>query len=577
MPYKHDALIAWKSHVGISISAEKKCLKATANGWGRSGALSDALLTRQGDVEGFLAELPNTGIPLFIGFSTKPGSLYDKGRAHQEELDFSVRLSADGTLSYQSAAKMQQFYHAQSIEGDAMATVVKGDAIGMRLTPDRNGFVIIRRNASDAAEPSTASSAAPAGLRARPYTVLKTVKEVISFPMKVMVVFGGAGAQLGPVSWLHGRRVSAQGSRMGVHDGAATSTSVGAPAAVVKGRSAADLLGLEMIMDGNRGGCLLLSAPAEGSWAAGKVQAVSQGSSSSVPGSRKPVGQVPSGKLPSAISKTDKEAKMRAVRAALQPKAVARGARLIPRSSMARCRALTSAPARAEVPRVKAEAAEDSGSTSIAMLTEGSLSDHGAVPDSDALADESEEVDAHVPISELLWTLVRLARHSPFTAKVEYAALRTVAHGQLTITVSQLRNLAAAMQRLMPRGGISDTDPAMPPPPPPPPPLSHLQEHFAAESTLVSPAPFFSPPRSCMDIAVPPACNGPPDEASNVPSVCSAPPQQHECQGDTIDGWCAQQQLVQPTLHLGSYVSPAQGSVAIIRASSSSTGCGRIP
>ena len=39
----------------------------------------------------------------------------------------------------------------------------KGDAIGMKLTPDRKGFSIIRRAAKDAAAAAEAEAAAAAG------------------------------------------------------------------------------------------------------------------------------------------------------------------------------------------------------------------------------------------------------------------------------------------------------------------------------------------------------------------------------------------------------------------------------
>ena len=37
-------LIAWKSHLGVSISADKRLLRSSAKGWGRSGALSELRL-----------------------------------------------------------------------------------------------------------------------------------------------------------------------------------------------------------------------------------------------------------------------------------------------------------------------------------------------------------------------------------------------------------------------------------------------------------------------------------------------------------------------------------------------------
>ena len=49
------------------------------------------------------------------------------------------------------------------MEGDALATIEKGDVIGMRLTPDRSGFAIIHRTAADEAAAAAAAAAGPEG------------------------------------------------------------------------------------------------------------------------------------------------------------------------------------------------------------------------------------------------------------------------------------------------------------------------------------------------------------------------------------------------------------------------------
>ena len=198
-------LVTWKSTLGVHKASSSGTLKATSKGWGRSGAITDAVLTRHGTVEGFLAVLPNPNTSLFIGFSTMTsGSLTDKGRAHQEDLAFALRLAADGTLSYASAAKMQQFYHSQSMEGDTLTMAEKGDAVGMKFTPDRKGIVILRSPAAmAAAQPPQPADGSGGAARPRPsYTVLKTVSEVISFPMRLMVVFGGT-TSIGPITSAH--------------------------------------------------------------------------------------------------------------------------------------------------------------------------------------------------------------------------------------------------------------------------------------------------------------------------------------------------------------------------------------
>merc|ERR1719217_237240 len=105
-------MCSWKSHIGVALSSDRKLVRATATGWGRSGALTDALVTRTGSTIGFLATLPQNAASLFIGFSNLSGSLYDHSRAH--------------------------------LESDTVCEVQKGDVIGMRLTPDRRGIQIVK-------------------------------------------------------------------------------------------------------------------------------------------------------------------------------------------------------------------------------------------------------------------------------------------------------------------------------------------------------------------------------------------------------------------------------------------------
>ena len=239
-------MCAWKSHIGVALSSDRKIVRATATGWGHSGALTDALLTRTGSTIGFLAALPQNTASLFIGFSNLSGSLYDHSRAHQEDLDFSIRTSSSGELSYQSKARMMQYAYSPHLESDTVCEVLKGDVIGMRLTPDRRGIQIVKEE-EDTTEDAAAAAAAhdPAGtatgeaakggeeagagsseagtvptgsapackrMRLR---VLKTIPEVISFPLKVMVVFGGSGNHIGPVRWLRGKNEAEdKGSRL---------------------------------------------------------------------------------------------------------------------------------------------------------------------------------------------------------------------------------------------------------------------------------------------------------------------------------------------------------------------------
>ena len=130
---------------------------------------------------------------------------------------------------------MMQYAYSPHLESDTVCEVLKGDVIGMRLTPDRRGIQIVKEEedttedatllgalgvttaaAAAAHDPAGASATgteaakggeeaggagsseagtlptgpAPASsckrMRLR---VLKTIPEVISFPLKVMVVF----------------------------------------------------------------------------------------------------------------------------------------------------------------------------------------------------------------------------------------------------------------------------------------------------------------------------------------------------------------------------------------------------
>ena len=224
-------MCSWKSHIGVALSSDRKLVRATATGWGRSGALTDALVTRTGSTIGFLAALPQNCASLFIGFSNLSGSLYDHSRAHQEDLEFSIRTSSSGELAYQSKARMMQYAYSPHLESDTVCEVQKGDVLGMRLTPDRRGIQIVKEEEDTIAEAQAASGVAAAlggggegeaaagtetgtgtaadgaghAAKKMRLRVLKTIPEVISFPLKVLVVFGGSGNAVGPVRWLRGK------------------------------------------------------------------------------------------------------------------------------------------------------------------------------------------------------------------------------------------------------------------------------------------------------------------------------------------------------------------------------------
>ena len=327
-----SALVAWKSHIGLTKSGDG-VLRATAKGWGRSGAITEAVITRSSAEEGFLIALPQPNVSLFIGVSNLSGSLYDSGRAHQEDLEFSLRVSSDGTLSYSSRARLMQYYYAAHLEADVIGTYEKGDVVGMRLDPQRKGFAIVKQEARS-----------EGGTQLR---VLRNFSEVLQFPLKLMVVLGGSPMQVGPVTWLRASgdaRAAAAPERSlkgpaVLPDGAAPAAAGGGGGEkVVKGRHAGDLL--TGVFASETGSMLVLEAAEEGSWAAGCVRkvppsavakakaavaAASSGAGSSSGGSgAKPKPAAPL-LPPPAVARAQQQAKARAASqiSALQPRAVA--------------------------------------------------------------------------------------------------------------------------------------------------------------------------------------------------------------------------------------------------------------
>ena len=113
-----EDFVAWKSTMAVGV-APTRVVTAKGTGWGRSGALSDPLVTRQGALEGFTVSLRNDKVPsLFIGFTTLQSTLLAAGRAHQDDLDFGIRVSSDGVISYHSKRLAQQYYHATLTEAE---------------------------------------------------------------------------------------------------------------------------------------------------------------------------------------------------------------------------------------------------------------------------------------------------------------------------------------------------------------------------------------------------------------------------------------------------------------------------
>ena len=328
-----EDVVAWKSSVGVHISSDKRIVRSTAKGWGRSGALTEAEITRSSDIEGFLAVVPQANTTLFIGLTNLQGSLYDTSRAHQEDLEFALRLSADGTLSYFSRERATAVYHAVQMESDVLGIVDQGDAIGIRLSADRRGFSVIMLKADAARPVAAAITGAGSAAPRQHFTVLKYFNEVMSFPLKVLVIFGSSKTELGPVCWLRGKPAKVELNMKGPADHTEASATIGG--LVVKGRHAGDLLG-SGALDG-KGGMLVLEAAEAGSWAAGTIARVGAGKSiaAQLPARLSGVELQKQAKEKAdakAKAKEDKAKAGTARMAALQPRVVARGARLVPQS-----------------------------------------------------------------------------------------------------------------------------------------------------------------------------------------------------------------------------------------------------
>jgi hypothetical protein len=470
--------VAWKSHIGVQITSSR-VIRATSKGWGRSGTLSDALVTRHGDVEGFTAAIP-TASSLFIGFTTLQATLYAASRAHQDDLDFALRVSADGSISYHSKQRAKQFYHAQQMESEAIGSLEKGDVLGMRLSPDKNGFSVFKVERVDAVLSGAGRPAAAGGGRER---MLKTFSEVLSFPMKVMVVLGSSGSQIGPVCWLRRPGAAAKHAPQSGAAPARNSTALLPPplpaptgeseaVRVVKGRHAGELLDKGTVDE--TGNVLLMRESGEGSWAAGVVQMVKpkgtaedqklySAAADLLGAARHPLGGAGSSQgaagalslLPARAAQVGASVKeaaraRAATAAALQPKAVGKGERLLPKSAR-----LTPGPACARgsdaggQPTAKRSRRGDGSGTSQRDSAAGT--GHGASRDDE---------EPLVPLSRAAWSMACLARYSPFLTDAQRQAIAQVT--ELHRAVCAVSVEAAAAQPLASRWSGATAEPGGP-------------------------------------------------------------------------------------------------------------------
>ena len=317
-------------------------------------------------------------------------------------------------------------YHSNLSEADVLGEVSKGDAIGLRLSADRAGFCVFKIEAAADAN----------GKRGERH--LKYISCVLSFPMRVMAVFGTSAVGLGPTYWLRtpqgapaaapkdaapapaavgvgggwampraadgGPSDSAKSSGGWAMLGPPDAESGAAEGKVVKGRHAGDLLS-DGTVDAS-GNVLLLKTAAEGSWAAGTVQRLKPKAVAKATGvaaalvTKQAKERARSALMqPAALAaRAEEAARSRAqLRAALQPKVVAKE-RLVPKGRDAPAPAPSAAPAPAAGP--SANSANSGADADVGWET----------VDADVSADNSAISEPSVPMDRVIWLQARTSR-----------------------------------------------------------------------------------------------------------------------------------------------------------------------
>ncbi len=315
-------------------------------------------------------------------------------------------------------------YHSNLSEADVLGEVSKGDAIGLRISADRAGFCVFKIEAAADAN----------GKRGERH--LKYISCVLSFPIRVMAVFGTSAVGLGPTYWLRtplgapaaapkaaapapaavgvgggwampraadgGPSDSAKSSGGWAMLGPPDAESSAAEGKVVKGRHAGDLLS-DGTVDAS-GNVLLLKTAAEGSWAAGTVQrlkpkAVAKATGAAAALVTKQAKERARTALmqPAALAaRAEEAARSRAqLRAALQPKVVAKE-RLVPKGREAPAPAPSAAPAAAAGPSANS-------------ANSGADADGWEAVGANASVESSAISEPSVPMDRVIWLQARSA------------------------------------------------------------------------------------------------------------------------------------------------------------------------
>lgn len=177
-----------------------------------------------------------------------------------------------------------------------------------------------------------------------------------------------------------------------------------------------------------------------------------------------------------------------AAASALQPRAVAKGARLVPKSALA---------ARAAAAGAKI-AAVDAASAALLPFRQYRAVDSAASGGDDVEAAEAVKPyfdhgvgeQTAVWLSATMFVLVRLVVGSPFVTAAEEGSLGALGETDTVMSVPQLRQLVAAASRALPISGTSEQDPMVLLPTPPPP----WDAERGATSLSTARPPFFSAP-----------------------------------------------------------------------------------
>lgn len=300
-------------------------------------------------------------------------------------------------------------------------------------------------------------------------------------------MFGSSGAQVGPVCWL--RRptvVSKQSSHLNAAPARSGMNLLPPPPIidaerVVKGRHAGELLDRGTV-DDETGNVLLMRESGDGSWAAGVVHTVKPTGTSddqkmcsdaaeflgggavkkSLGGGSAQAGAL--SLLPSRAAKVGATAKeaaraRAATAAALQPRAVGKGERLLPKSAR-------SAPASAAAAGRGSEAtgqgrskrARDGGGSTASGEPEREVEGGSNTGEGHGLERGAGNGNAErrVPLSRAVWAMACLARHSPFLTESQRDAIAEMTELHRAASTRAREAAAAQPPRRAEAGAVAD-------------------------------------------------------------------------------------------------------------------------